>query len=570
MVLHLTYYDIESYGDKGVYANTDKVKATEPDKARDDSDFKKQIEKIDGQTDDGPDTTTEDKPRFVLEQHRIWRMPNAPEVHPSFDGKPHPVVITVDDQSRQLLRFVVREEPDPDDFQRHQKDQATYDGHLQRLESYLKEVQAHQTMVETAQALGQPLPPDMQPPMMPATPPGIKEDESGMPIEPKPQRMRELCFFTHYRAFPSEGFYGLGFGDFIAGLNKGVNTLINQHIDGGTLRNAMPGFISAQLKGQRGTINVQPGELIEVDAPMGSIKDGMYFPEFPPADPGTMRIAQMLMEAADKLVASSDLMSGQTSGANRTAKETEILQEQMMMQITVLARRIKEAFKHELDKIWRLFGVFLPDDEIMDVLGPEGIPTQVRIGKAMFTPNAHIAPAADPRTKNQRLSETMQVFGAVSQNQYLMSQPPQIRDTLMRAVTEDVLRAHGADKLVRLLPPPPPPPQPPPPPPPPAPHWEEDAGFLRGQDHPVNPADDDLQHIQGHQQTLATTGNVIDKNGRQMLERHIRFHTANHIQKAGQQKAEMDQHANQLLAALHGPPPGPPRMGPMPPQGGPQ
>src|SRR6185295_6490635 len=200
-----------------------------------------------------------------------------------------------------------------------------------------------------------------------------------------------------------------------------------------------------------------PGQLIEVDAPMGSMKEGILWMQPPPGDPNTMKVVELLLGLGDKMVASSDLMSGQTSGANRTAAETKILAEQMMMQITVLARRIKEAFKHELDKIWRIWGVFLPDEEVMDVVGPEGDPMSIQIGKAMFTPNAHVMPAADPRSKNQRLQETIAVYQAVQGNPYLMSQPPQIRDALMRAVTEDVLRAHGADKLVKLLPPPSPP-----------------------------------------------------------------------------------------------------------------
>lgn len=558
LVQHLTYYDIESYGAKGIYSNTDKVKPTEPeDKAG--SEFQNQLNKIDGTTPQTSETTAEDKPRFVLEQHRIWRMPNAPMVNPAFDGKPHPVMVTVDNESRALLRMVIREEPDPDDFARFQREQAAFDAHMTRLQSFVREAQAAQMAQQAAAEMGQPLPPDFQQPAPPVPPPGVKVDDDGMPRQPEPQRKRELCFFTHYRAFPSEGFYGLGLGDFVAGINKAANTLINQHVDGGTLRNAMPGFISAQLKGQRGTVNVQPGEMIEVDAPMGSIRDGMYFPEFPPPDPSTMRIVQMLLEASDKMVASSDIMSGQSAGSNRTAKETEILQENVMMQLMVLARRVKEAFKHELAKIWRLWGVFLPDEDIVDILGPENEPMRVRIGKAMFTPNAHVVPAADPRTKIQRRQDAMQVFQAVSQNPYLMNQPPPVRDALMRAVTEDVLRAMGAGRLVKMLPPPQP--QSPPPPPPPAPYWEENAGFFRGQDHPVSPADDDMEHIAGHQQALqGPAGQVLDKQGRDMLERHIRFHVAGSIQKTGQRTQQIAQlHA---MAAQHA---GPVPQGPVQP-----
>src|SRR6185295_6490678 len=149
-----------------------------------------------------------------------------------------------------------------------------------------------------------------------------------------------------------------------------------------------------------------PGQLIEIDAPMGSLKDGVMWMQPPPGDPNTMKVVELLLGLGDKMVASSDLMSGQTSGANRTAAETKILAEQMMMQITVLARRIKEAFRHELDKIWRCWGVFLPEDDEFDAVGEDGSPQAIKIGRGLFLPDAHVIPAADPRTKTQRVEET--------------------------------------------------------------------------------------------------------------------------------------------------------------------
>lgn len=554
-----TYFKMEGYSIKGIYANFDKVKLTEPDQKAG-TEFSKQLEKIDGQSAATGDTTVESQERFVLEQYFEWRTPDAPKAHASFDGKPHAVVATVDEQSRTLLRFIIREEPDPDDFARFTKETAAFDGHLQQLEAYVRESQAAQTVQDTVTQMGAQLPPDFQMPQPPALPPNLKADETGMPVQPEPQRVRPISLFTHYRAFPSEGFYGLGLCDFMGGANKAVNTILNQTIDRGTLANGMGGFISAQLKGQRGSVNMQPGELVEIDAPMGSIKDGFFFPQLPPADPSNMRIAQMILEEADKMVASSDMMSGQTSGANRTAKEAQILSEQMMMQITVLARRIKEAFKHELDKIWRCWGVFLPDEEIVDLIGHDNEPTQVKIGRAMFTPNAHIQPAADPRTKTQKREEAMQVFGLVTNNPYLMNSPPPVRDALMRAVTEDVLRAHNAEKLVKLLPPLQPPG--PPPPPPPAPYWEENAGFVRGQDHPVNKDDNDQEHIQGHTMHKASPAYAImDKVGKDMLDKHIRFHVAQDIEKTGQKIQQLHQH---LMGGTVQPAPMPPQMGAMP------
>lgn len=530
MVQHLTMFDLEALGDGGTYANVDKVKAQEPERTHE-SELVHQLEKIDG-SQPATDTTLEDKPRQVLEQHRTLRLPNKPGVHAAFDGKPHAVIVTVDEMSETVLSIVVREEPDPADFPRLTRETQAYDQHMEALQSFTQAHAAAQTAMETARQLGVPLPPDFAVPQPPPPPKGLAIDESGMPVQPKPQRMREICFFTHYRAFPSEGFYGLGFGDFLAPLNKGVNALINQHIDGVTLRNAKPGFISKQMKGQRGTIELRPGMLTEVDAPSGSIKDGIAWMDSPLNDPTTMPLVEMLLGLGDKLVASSDLMSGQTSGANRTAKETQILAEQAMAQITVLARRIKEAFRHELDKIWRCWGVFLPDEEVVSIVGDGQEPTTVKIGRDMFRPDARVIPAADPRTKTQRVDESTAVYQLVTSSPYInQGLPPPQREQAMALATEDMLRSLGAERYVKLVQPPPPPP---PGPPPPRPYWAEDADFLRGKDSTPNPADDDSVHIAGHMAALnSPAGAALDKKGRDMAEHHIRLHHAQRIDKGG-------------------------------------
>jgi hypothetical protein len=254
MVQHLTIYDLESYGADGIFDNVAGLRAEEAESPK--GDMQPTIEKIDGQ---GPseEASDEDKPRQVLEQHRIWRLPDRKGKHPAFDGKPHPVIITIDAASKKVLRVVLREEDDPSDLKRFQKEDAAYQQYLMLQRAHDEQKLSQERGQAVAVAMGvdpPPADPLFPPPLVP---------------EPKPLRKREICFFTHYRAFPSEGFYGLGFGDFIGPLNKAVNTLINQHIDGVTLRNAKPVFMSRQLRTQRGAVNIQPGEVIEIDGPTG-------------------------------------------------------------------------------------------------------------------------------------------------------------------------------------------------------------------------------------------------------------------------------------------------------------
>jgi hypothetical protein len=520
LVQHLTYFDLEDYAADGIYENVDKIEPDDADEQqRDDAGLRETVKKEDGVS-PASETTADDKPRMVLDQHRRWRMPNKPGVHPSFDGRSHFVIVTIDEKSRQVLRVVVREEDDPADLGRFQREDDAYTQHTQATQAFVAATEAHGDATNMAMVQGLP-PPDA--PLPPEPPPGLKTDADGVPVPPKPCRQREITFFTHYKCFPGEGFYGLGFGDFIAPLNKAANTLLNQHIDGVTLRNARPGFISRQLRGARGAVSVQPGQLEEVDAPLGVLKDGIVWLDPPQSDPTTMPLLELLQSMVEKF-GGSDILSGEVPKSNNTATGMSILNEQAMAPITVLSRRVKEAEKAELDKIWRCWGTFLPDEEIADIIDENGSPSQVTIGRSMFRPDAHVMPVSDPRMKSQKVQETQAVYSLITSNPMTANNPAAVQ-----MATEDVLRAMDANKMIPVIQPPPQPG-----PPPPRPHWQEDADYLRGQDSAVNPQDDDAAHIKGHLGFKNTpAGQAMDPTQAKMHEQHIRGHMAQQLDKAG-------------------------------------
>lgn len=538
MVHHMTMHDLRSFADEGVFINVDEVKGSARSEGR--SEFAEAAAKIDGVS---PDDDDEDASRKVLEQHCVLKLPNSPGVHPAFDGKSHYVVITIEPTAEKMLRLSLREEDDPDDKRRFDRDTARFQQYQVMQSTYNAALDAYRTQQaafemapqQGASTIAGPMgvgdaqmmmggPPQPQPPMHPGLPP--------QPVPPpRPIRRRQICFFTHYRCFPGEGFYGLGYGDLLYGLALAQNTIINQHIDGVTLRNAKPMFMSRQVRMQRGSVNVQPGEAIEIDGPVSQIKDSIMFLDPPQNDPTTVPLIKMLDGMRDVLSGSADLMSGQVPGSNQTRGGMEILAEQAMTPITVLARRVMEAFRHELDKIWRCFGVFLDDAEIADVIGDDGKAEQMQIGRAMFQPTARLVPTCDPRMKSQRAQDFQQLFGFVMQNPFIQQGPA--APVIMRKMTEDGLRIFGGDAIVPLLPQIPPPPQGPPPP---QPSWAENAGFLQKKPASVNPADDDDEHTQAHMAFLSTPdAQVLDKNGRAMAEDHIRQHRAAAIMKKGQQ-----------------------------------
>lgn len=549
----MTIFDIEDAARDGIYdeQNAEKVKPSTQEARKEGERLRDIVDKAEG-TSPSTDESADDQIRLVIEQHRTWRFPKDPERGYPFDGRGHPAVITVDDISKQVLRVVLREQDEPGDLSRFQQQEVELAAFQSQMEAYMQAVEAMQAQaqgaaVAAAQNPGMPAPPPPQLPPPPQPPAWYREGE-----EIRPPRKIETTFFIHYKMFPSEGFYGLGIGDFIGQLNQGANAIINGHLDGVALKNARPGFIDRTTKMQRGAISVRPGEIQEVDAVGGDISKLVHFLEVPESDRTTLGLVQMFMGTGDQMSGTSDIASGEGTGANRTAKEASILNENAQKQVSVAERGLAEALKVELFEFWRRWGVFLPEEELYDVLDLQQQPRQIKISRDMFLLDAHVVPACDPRTQVERSEQAQGLYAFCSSNPLIAQ-----NQAAMTKVTETVLRALSASELIPLIQPPPPPA-----PPPARRHWEEDADFIRDKDSPVNPDDDDDEHIAGHEAFEATpAAQRLTKVGRDMIERHVRAHYAQRLEKVSQQ---LQQGANNDGPAAPSPMGGPPGGGPGP------
>jgi hypothetical protein len=565
-VQYLSGYEIRQNGERGLYVQTDMLK--EGAKV-DRTEFREMADRIDGASQDDDEQDDDYSVRQMLFQHCTWKLPNQPEKHPALDGKEHYVHVLVDAYTGVVLRMSLREEDDPDDKRR-------YDREMQKLQAEQAAMVPMPPAAPPAQDMtAPPMPgamdstmpgvaaPNLQPPEGQTAAPGASvmppAPMSFPPLDPRllprPVRKRQIPFYTHYKCFESDGFYGLGYGDLLYGLVTATNTVINQWIDGMALKNAKPAFMSRQSRMARGTINIGPGQFNEIDVPMGSIKDAITFIDPPQADPGTVPLIRMLDGMRDVIAGNSDLMSGQAPGSNQTKAGMQILNEQMMAPITVLARQTKEEFRHELTKIWRCWGVFLEDQDVVDVVSDTGQPTRIPIGKWMFTPSVHLVPASDPRMKSQRLEDLQGLTGFIM-GLPAIAQNPAVGGPIMMKLAEMVFNVYpdGGALIPLLQPPPPPPPQP-------MSQLEENVGFLRGQDHPVHPADNDeehLAHIRAFQQS--PDAQSLDTKGKVMLENHHRMHVAQALEKRGRQFGNGFPRANPFGTG----PGGPPGMAPGP------
>ncbi len=392
--------------------------------------------------------TNLDSPRLFVEAYFKWPTPDRPKKDASLDGRDHPAFAVIDIEQEKLHYLCLREEDDPRDQERF--------------------AEANQMFAEAQQVQGAAMQNHVR---------AVELFTSGeipeMPEAPKlpkltapTMRKREVPMCVHYRAYPSDGFYGLGLGDFLLGAAKGTNTIVNQSIDASTVRIARPGFISNLAKGPRGIQSAQPGKFVGLDVPPDQLKSAVFYPDLPPGDPFMQYVIQIVSQGAQAITGSFETMSGDMPKSNQSAQGTMALIEEMRAPITVAAKRLKISFTEELTQIWRQLGMNLPDDMSTDILGFDGAVENVRVGRAMFSPSSRIYPTADSRPKSERQTDAMNQFSFAAQNplvQVALKGGNRDAIQLLADLSATVFRAAGNEKaalaMQGLVPPPPAPPE---------------------------------------------------------------------------------------------------------------
>lgn len=357
---------------------------------------------------------SKDGPRVLLEQHRWWKLPG--------DKKSRPIVATVDKATKILIGLRLREDEDPQDRARYNREKAairaSYDAAMQ---------QYQMNMVQYVQQFGPPQPPMGAEPPQDATeppetsaqsmtePPEPGETTSTMPgfnpmqppapeppqqpADPTPPRMVAINFFTHFVCIPNpEGIYGFGIGYLLEGHNMVADTIASQIVDAGTLANTSTFFYSRQARMRRGDLRIKPGEGVEVDLAPQDLDKGIKMLEFKGPDPQLAAFIKDQKEEAAELSGANEILSGEVGGSNETATTTQIRISQALTAISILNKRYTRARTFEGQKLARLNSVHLDDVEYFTVVDPLKTvpPTAFPPGQLGTPPQTGTAPPGAP------------------------------------------------------------------------------------------------------------------------------------------------------------------------------
>jgi chaperonin GroES len=241
-------------------------------------------EKADVHKGDAPSSTDKATPYVILEQHTFWDIDD--------DGIDEPYIITIEHQSRKVLRVVARWDSD-----------------------------------------------------------GVKLNDKKDVICFEP-----VEYYTKYEFLPNPdgGFYGVGFGHLLGPLNDSANTIINQLIDAGTLANLQSGFLGKGLRLKPGETRLAPGEWRNVNATGDDIKKQIF--PLPVKEPSKVlfELLGLIIQSTKELASVAEIFVGKMPGQNTPATTTMASIEQGMKVFTSIYKRVYRSLAKEFEKLFRL------------------------------------------------------------------------------------------------------------------------------------------------------------------------------------------------------------------------
>lgn len=457
---------------QGVYANLDVLFQKEKSPSWDDTQELTVRPVVDAA--EGREPASSTKAPYTLVEHHSWcKLPGQEEERP--------VIVTMETGTRTILALVLREEDDPKDSQRFERQSQELATHAADTEAFLQADMRRQEIL--AQVQDPLLMPDVRAQLeaeaqaLPATPPPPPSWLSEGMTGPKPARRRAIEFFTKGDCIENpEGSLGLGLGYLLEEFNKAANTAASQFTDSATLANLATGFMPAnvEIDGMPpGEIMISPGQFHRIRGVSAEqIDRAIKVINFPQANPQLMDIVRLMLESADGVSSAPDVLSGEPGKANETYRGIATRVEQATKQLTVLAQNFMEALGNVAKNNARLNSVFLSDEaEIRTVVDPRTLESRdIEISRDLYRDDYEIVFTADVRfaSKAQKVSEADQALSMVT------SVPPELASQVfpISYVHEAVVRAlkaRGLHDLVKFLGPAPPVPTAPPGPPAPPP-----------------------------------------------------------------------------------------------------
>lgn len=277
----------------------------------------------------------------------------------------------------------------------------------------------------------------------------VDRDDKG-----KIQCIKPRQWFTKFGFMPNPdgGFYDLGFGLLLGGINEAVNTLTNQILDSGTLNTLNAGFLAKGLRLGGKDLKFKVGEWKVVNAVGDDLRKSiMPLPASPPS-PVLFQLLGTLAQAGKELASVAEIFTGKMPGQNTPASTTMATIEQGLKVFTSIYKRIYRSMQEEFTKLFELNRLYMPDEVVKFVAETNGEGSKnYSVSKFDYQGmKVKILPAADPNM----VSETQKLMKIQG-----LQEMAQFGTINVQEMTRQALVYQGQENvsaLMQVQPPPPP------------------------------------------------------------------------------------------------------------------
>lgn len=245
--------------------------------------------------------------------------------------------------------------------------------------------------------------------------------------------IRAAQYFTKYGFIPSPdgGVMDIGFGVLLGPLNESVNSAINQIFDSGTMHTLGGGFLGRGAKIRGGVYTVGPYEWKRVDSSGDDLRKSLV--PLPTKEPSAVlfQLLVLLINYAQRVAGATDPMVGEMPGQNTPAETSRNVMAEGMKIYNDLFKRIWRSMKEEFKKLYILNAMYLPEravfgqgkhalredylgnpDEIIPVADPNITSEQMAVMQmSAVLQRASSAPGYDRFAVERRWLKTMKVDG---------------------------------------------------------------------------------------------------------------------------------------------------------------
>lgn len=205
------------------------------------------------------------------------------------------------------------------------------------------------------------------------------------------QLRKKRVWFAHYKFLPGLGFYGWGFLHVIGSLAEAIGGSARALLDSALMATVQGGFRAKDGAKKGGSLAIQPGKWIDIDASAEELSKSFYTPPSKEPSPALVQLFQSMVSDARRFASLTEVLVGQAD--NKAPVGTTLaLIEQSMKLFTAVHKRIFAAAREEFRMLRELIHDYSPNAQYpyhMDGKSQTAM-------KADFGDHVSFVPVADP------------------------------------------------------------------------------------------------------------------------------------------------------------------------------